>query len=310
MWDRLRQNGVRNVPRNPPSCFVVFDFEAKLTKLQAGDIPTSGNLNYSHAHVPLSCAIFPAQPQWTMDEDTCLSGVETTMRAGLQQSREEEPMSTDQEEEPEDDAVLEALAELASSSPTDAALSRSSSPRVSENDELDVSLPTLSSPDISDDELDEVARVPTPVNPTVVGDHEYASLCEPPQPSQREQQQQHQQQEQPHPPDASPTRKTEVILVEGGFYMENTGNLDNFIETFYETLCAQSTIAYKMKQERFAHLIQQLQLMVVSKQTYLDTARTPKQVKYRTKLLNRAQRLLTSFDSYLRQLNVLSFNGA
>ena len=92
--------------------------------------------------------------------------------------------------------------------------------------------------------------------------------------------------------------------------MENTGNLDNFIETFYETLCAQSTIAYKMKQERFAHLIQQLELMIVSKQTYLDTARTPKQVEYRTKLLKRAQRLLTSFDQYLRQLHVLSYNGA
>ena len=201
MWDILRQNGVRDVPRNPPSCFVVFDFEAKLTKLQAEDIPTSGNLKYSHAHVPLSCAIFPAQPQWSINEDTCLSGVETTMKAGLQQSREEgeeELMSTDQEEEAEDDAVLEALAELASSSP-----------RVSE-DELDVSLPTPPSPDISEDELDEVGRVPTPVNPTVVGDHEYASLFGSVQPPQQEQQQQ-QQQEQPHPPDASPTRKTEVF---------------------------------------------------------------------------------------------------
>ena len=56
-------------------------------------------------------------------------------------------MSTDQEEEEEEeeeeDTALEALAELASSSP-----------------------------DISEDELDDVARCPTPVNPTVLGDHD------------------------------------------------------------------------------------------------------------------------------------------
>ena len=303
IFDKLSHNGIKGVPKNPRNIYCVYDFESYLKSLECNDLPTTGgNLKYVQAHNPVSCAIFPAVPKWSGEDDVVLQDLKDLI------SEEDDAFSENDELlviDDDDDRTFSSSPDISEDefhermkTPLNSMDIDCQSPineRILETDEFQFPAEFSSlSPDHSDCEF----REGTPVNPMHIDDERGESPVN---------ERILETDEFQFPDEPSP--RTIPQYIKGGVFLRNYFGLDSLIEGFYEVLCEHSNTAYEMKIKEYAPLLDQLDEKIHSKRVYLDSARTEKQVKYRKQLLQSAQSLRDSFDRYLRKLPCVSFNG-